>query len=69
MWGENNFPASISTHIKQRCLSVRLFACLFRFGTKLLGRIPTKFGMGHTLGPVGNLEMLFWVDPPKGGII
>ncbi len=25
--------------------------------------------MGHHMGPVGILEILFWVDPPRGGII
>ena len=28
--------------------------------------ISTEFGMGNPLDPVGNLEILFWVDPPGG---
>ena len=58
-----------SIYIKERCLSVCLSVCLFGFGAQTTGKISTKFGMGHPLVSVGNLEILFWVDPPRGGII
>ncbi len=40
-------------------------ACLF-VCSDLVGWIPTKFGINHRLVPVSNLEILFWVDPPRG---
>ncbi len=51
------------------CLSVCLFVCLFGFGAQTTGWIPTKLGMDLPLDPVGNLEILFWVEPPppRGG--
>ncbi len=55
-----------SIYIKERCLSVCLSVCLFGFGAQTTGKISTKFGMGHPLVSVGNLEILFWVDPPGG---
>ncbi len=58
-----------SIYIKEACLSVCLFVCLFGFGAQTTGRIPTKFGMDLPLDPVGYLKTLFWVDSPQGGII
>ncbi len=48
---------------------VCLFVCLFGFGGQTTGWILPKFGMEHPLVSVGNLEILFWVDPPRGGVI
>ncbi len=33
------------------------------------GWLSARFGMGHPMRLVGNLEILFWVDPPRGGKI
>ncbi len=46
-------------YIYKREVSVCLFVCLFGFGGQTTGWISTKFGMGHLLDPVGNLEILF----------
>ncbi len=49
-----------------------MFVCLVGFnifGTQTTGWIPTKFGMRYPLSPVGNLKILFWADPPSGGIV
>ncbi len=54
-------------YIYKREVSVCLFVCLFGFGAQTTGWILTKFGMDLPLDPVGNLEILFWVDPPQGG--
>ncbi len=51
------------------CLSVCLFVCLFGFGGQSTGWISSKFGMGHLLDPVDNLEIFFWLDAPRGAII
>ncbi len=59
----------IYIYIYKREVSVCLSVCLFGFGAQTTGWIPTKFGMGLPLDPVGDLETLFWVDPPRGGII
>ena len=56
-------------YIKEACLSVCLFVSLFGFGAQTTGGISTKFGMEHPLVSVSYLEILFWVDPPRGGII
>ena len=51
-------------------MSVCLFACLFGLiGAQTTRLIPTKFGIEPPLVSVGNLKILFWVDPPEGGII
>ncbi len=42
---------------------------MFGFGIQTTGWIPTKLGMDLPLDPVGNLKILFWVDPARGGII
>ncbi len=44
--------------MKEACLSESV--CLFGFGAQTTRRIPTKFGMGHPLVSVGNLEILFF---------
>ncbi len=62
------FLTIIRIYIYKREVSVCLFVCLFGFEAQTTGRIPTKFGMGHPLVYVGNLENLFWVDPPRGGV-
>ncbi len=46
-------------YIYKREVSVCLFVCLFGFGAQTTGWISTKFGMGHLLVSVGNLEILF----------
>ena len=51
----------MSICIKEAFLSVCLSVCLFGFGAQCTRWISTKFGMGHPMGPVGNLN--------KGGII
>ena len=33
--------------------------CLFGFGAKTIGVISTKFGTGHPMGPVGDLEVSY----------
>ncbi len=56
-------------YIYKREVSVCLSVCLFGFGAQTTGRIPTKFGMGHPLVFVGNLEILFFgLTFPRGGI-
>ncbi len=56
-------PSTIRIQKRGVCLSVRLFG----IGAQTTGWIPTKFDMGHPLGPVGNLKILFGVEPPGGG--
>ncbi len=41
------------------CLFACMSVCLFGIGGQTTGWIPNKFGMGHPMGPVGNLEIIF----------
>ncbi len=49
--------------MKEMYLSV----CLLGFGAQTTtGWIPTKFGIDLPVVPVGNIEILFWIDLPGG---
>ena len=73
-------PDRDSTSLREYCTEIYMYkrglsvclVCLFvcsDFKPKLLDGSKTKFGKGLPLDHVGNLKMLFWVDPPRGGII
>ncbi len=50
------------------CL-VCLFVCSDLESKLLAGSQPNLAWATPWMGPVGNLEIRFWVDPPRGGII